>query len=292
MGYLHIDNLYKNQTILQFKSCWVLEKVHGTSAHVSWKAEIDKLNFSAGGESHTKFVALFQQPILLEKFKSLPYQTVTVFGEAYGGKQQGMKHVYGDELHFIVFDVYADSMWMDVPTMAKIAAHLGLEVVPYQLSSTDLLELNEHRDTPSEVAKRRGMGEDKPREGIVLRPPFEVELQDGTRLIAKHKGEAFAEMATPRTVDDPAKLTVLVGADAIALEWVTPMRLEHVMQQLREDDKPLVIQDTPKVIRAMLEDVHREAAGEFVPSKAADAAISRTAAKLFKQHLNSLIRTE
>ncbi len=34
MGYLHIDNLYKNQTIRLFRECYALEKVHGTSAHV------------------------------------------------------------------------------------------------------------------------------------------------------------------------------------------------------------------------------------------------------------------
>lgn len=33
MGYLHIDNLYKNRDILLFRECWALEKVHGTSAH-------------------------------------------------------------------------------------------------------------------------------------------------------------------------------------------------------------------------------------------------------------------
>ena len=27
MGYLHIDNLYKNTTILNFKECYALEKI-------------------------------------------------------------------------------------------------------------------------------------------------------------------------------------------------------------------------------------------------------------------------
>lgn len=29
MGYMHINNLYKNQEILMFKECFALEKVHG-----------------------------------------------------------------------------------------------------------------------------------------------------------------------------------------------------------------------------------------------------------------------
>ena len=42
MGYLHIDNLYKNQDILMFKECYAMEKIHGTSAHVSFKAVPDQ----------------------------------------------------------------------------------------------------------------------------------------------------------------------------------------------------------------------------------------------------------
>ena len=36
MGYMHIDNLYKNVTIMLFKEAYVLEKIHGTSAHITW----------------------------------------------------------------------------------------------------------------------------------------------------------------------------------------------------------------------------------------------------------------
>ena len=57
MGYLHIDNLYKNQTIMIFRECYALEKVHGTSAHISFKE--GQLHFSAGGEKHDNFVKLF-----------------------------------------------------------------------------------------------------------------------------------------------------------------------------------------------------------------------------------------
>lgn len=37
MSYMHIDNLYKSQTLLMFRECYALEKIHGTSAHVMWK---------------------------------------------------------------------------------------------------------------------------------------------------------------------------------------------------------------------------------------------------------------
>jgi len=36
MAYLDIDNLYKEQRILMFKECYAMEKIHGTSAHLSY----------------------------------------------------------------------------------------------------------------------------------------------------------------------------------------------------------------------------------------------------------------
>ena len=67
MGYLHIDNLYKNVDVLAFKEVYVLEKIHGTSAHIGWKVE-EKLNFFSGGEKHENFVKLFDEAMLRAKF--------------------------------------------------------------------------------------------------------------------------------------------------------------------------------------------------------------------------------
>jgi len=69
MGYMHIDNLYKNQDILMFKECYACEKIHGTSAHVSWKN--GKLSFFSGGVEYLEFVNLFDQEKLTDKFTEL-----------------------------------------------------------------------------------------------------------------------------------------------------------------------------------------------------------------------------
>lgn len=285
MGYLHIDNLYRNQDILLFRECYAMEKVHGTSAHISFKkSRTPQLHFSSGGEKHDRFVSLFDPVKLSADLEALPFEEVVIFGEAYGGKQQGMKEVYGPELRFIVFDVKTDDQWLIVPTMTQVANSLGLEVVPWYRVSTDLQVLNDERDKPSEVAMRRGMGDNKPREGIVLRPPIEATLSDGRRIIAKHKQDSFAERATPQKVVDPSTLKVLEAAEAIAAEWVTPMRLAHVLDKLPTATD---ITSTKQVIAAMVEDVYREAKGEIVESKEASAAIGKKTATLFKQHLHT-----
>jgi hypothetical protein len=289
MGYAHIENLYKNQTILLFRRCWALEKVHGTSAHVGYHAGVSPaLTFFSGGESHDRFVALFDAADLTARFAALGHREVMIYGEAYGGRCMGMRATYGDALRFIAFDVQVGKAWLSIPDADQVVAGLGLEFVPFVEISTDLTDLDRERDAPSVVARIRGCGDDKAREGVVLRPPVEVTLNSGHRVIAKHKHETFSERATPQKVVDPAKLTVLAEAQAIAQEWVTPMRLAHVLDKL---PRPLDMSATPQVIAAMVTDVYREASGEVVESRDATTAIGRRTAGMFREWLQAQICT-
>lgn len=285
MGYLHIDNLYKSQQILAFREIYALEKIHGTSAHLSWGQ--GGLKFFSGGEAHQRFVDLFDPVTLSLAFAARfdPLMEVTVYGEAYGGKQQGMSATYGKDLKFIAFDIQVGESWLSVPQAAELASHLGLDFVDFTLIPADMPSIDAERDKPSTQALRNGIIEPKPREGIVLRPPVEVTLNNGRRLIAKHKREEFSERAT--TVLDPTKQVILDEAGAIALEWVTPMRLDHVIDTLlaSREDKTIDMPDVPLVIAAMIEDVTREGAGEILDSKPARKAISARTVHLFKQRL-------
>ena len=278
MGYLHIPNLYKDLRIMEFKECYVLEKIHGTSAHVAWKD--NQIRFFSGGEKHERFLTLFNAEILTARFLELFKDVdVTLFGEAYGGSQQGMSHTYGKELKFIVFDVRIDDTWLNVPNAYDVACKMDLEFVDYIKTITNLEFLNEERDRPSTQAKRNGIEEDKLREGIVIRPLEEYKDKRGNRVITKHKGAEFSETKTVREVD-PAKLKILEEARAISEEWVTPMRLEHVLDKI---PKPHDIKTTGTVVKAMIEDVFREAKGEIVESQNAKKAIGTKAALLYKR---------
>lgn len=288
MGYMHIDNLYKCKgEILEFKEVYALEKVHGTSAHVSFKE--GRLHFFSGGEKHENFLNLFDQEKLLSSFQELGQDEVVVFGEAYGGKQQGMSLTYGKELCFIAFEVKIGNSWLSVDRADKVATKLGFEFVPYEKVICEIEVLVNERDRPSRVAKRRGILEDRPSEGIVIRPPFEVRLNGGDRLIAKFKRDDFSERkskADTKTID-PEKLKVLENAKEIAEEWVTPIRLEHVLDKLPQG---LDMEDVPLLIKAMQEDVIREAGDEIVPSKEALKAIGSRAVKLFTDKLKSSLK--
>jgi hypothetical protein len=262
--------------------------VHGTSAHIQWSN--DKLSFYSGGETHDNFVALFDQDKLTEYF-GFKYEytdVIRVYGEAYGGKQQGMSKTYGPRLHFIVFDVNINGVWLDVPKAEEYALSMGLEFVPYEFIDSTEENINRERDRDSTVAIRRGMGDGHIREGVVLRPPFEVRMNNGERCMAKHKRDEFREHKTPRLLDaDKQKL--LDDAEAVADEWCVPMRLEHVIGALTKDGVEPTMEDVPKVINQMIEDIYVEAKGEIVESKEVRKAIGTRTVKLFKQRLSKLL---
>lgn len=280
MGYMHIDNLYKYQEVLLFKRVYVLEKIHGTSANVSYKE--GTVRFFSGGAKHDQFITIFNHQKIEEGFKKLEYEDVTVYGEAYGGSMQKMSDVYGDKLRFIAFDVKVGENWLNVPDAEQVAKILGLEFVWYTEADCNLGELDKYRDQHSIQAIRNGLGEGKIGEGIIIRPLIELTNKKGKRIIAKHKRDDFRETKSPRPVVDPNKLQVLLDAEKIADEWVTDMRLNHVLDKI---EQPHVIEKTPFVIKAMFMDIAREGEGEIVITDAARASIGRRTASMFKAYL-------
>jgi hypothetical protein len=266
-----------------FKECYIMEKVHGTSAHIRWKD--GTITYFSGGASRDMFIKLFDEALLVPAFTALGLDDVTVFGEAYGGKEQGMRDTYGPDLRFIAFDVKIGDSFVDVPVMDGIAGQrLGLDVVPWFKSECNVETLDRHRDAPSIVASVRGMGPDKLREGIVVRPLVELRTNNGERVMAKHKGEAFSErIHTPKV--RPDKLEVMTEANKIADEWVTTNRLKNVLSHLPSDPG---LEMTGKIIQIMQEDVEREAAGEIEWTKDVKNAVGRKAATIFRLWVTSV----
>ena len=286
MGYLHIENLYKNQEVLMFKELYALEKIHGTSAHVSFGEK--GISYFSGGSTHSTFVQLFEE-MLAERLKKMGVAKITIYGEAYGGKIQKMSNTYGKEMKFAAFDVKIDEFWLSVPQADAIVVNdLGLEFVHYVKIPADLKHIDAARAENSVQAIRNGVGEGKESEGIVLRPLIELQKNDGRRMIVKHKNDKFMETTTKREVS-PEKLKILEDANAIAEEWVTEMRLTHVLDKLPEG---INMESTGMVIKAMIEDVIREAEGEIVPDKDARKAIGKRAAELFKKRVQSSLYNE
>lgn len=289
MAYRHIDQLYKNRDILMFKEVWASEKIHGTSGNVSFDVNTNTIDIFPGGESLERATAVIERisskNILIERFRLInAKEYVVIYGEFYGGSQQHMSATYGKELKFVVFEVIIDGLWLNVPRAELVATGLGFEFVAYKQIPTTMEAIDAERDADSVQAIRNGMGPGLHREGVVLRPLIELMKNNGERIAAKHKREEFGETKTPKPVS-VEKLEVLTKANEIADEWITENRMLHVLDKFPGAD----ITQTGAIIKAMVEDVTREAAGEVVMSKEATAAISRKTAVMFKNRLKTVL---
>jgi hypothetical protein len=293
MGYKHIDNLYANQKVLMFKELWATEKIHGTSANVRWDGK--DVKYFSGGCSHDEFVKLFNHDELKAKFTEIfgTDTTVIVFGEAYGGKCQGMSATYGKKLFFTAFEINCGDKWLAVDKADMFCGMLGIEFVPYVRIPATLAAIDAERDAPSIIAVRRGQTDKEYiREGVVLRPIVEMTMNNDERIMAKHKRDEFKETKTPRNVD-PEQLKVLEEAEAIADEWVTEMRLTHVLDKTpARGELGFTIEDCGKVALAMVEDILREGKDEIVDSKLARKAIGKKTIELFKKRIKYGIMPE
>ena len=287
IGYLKIKNLYAEKDILLFKQCYALEKIHGTSVHLSFDG-VDNVQYFSGGCTHELFIKLFDQDKILRTFQENFNGPVTIYGEGYGGKVNKMSKTYGLNLKFIAFDVRIGKAWLDVPKAEEIVGRFGLEFIDYKLINTDLTEINAERDRDSVQAVRNGIGPGKLREGIVLRPLIELTKNNGGRLICKHKRDEFRETKTPRIISD-AELKVLKDAQAVTDEWCVPMRLEHVLDQATYE---VSLNNMGAIIKDMIQDIYLESEGEIVQSKAITKAIGKKTVHIFKQHMMNLREDE
>jgi len=295
MGYKKIPNLYRPeaQVILSRNEVWAMEKIHGTSAHIAFQID-SGLRLFPGGIKHSDFEKMIDTRIGLDvidyNFRHHMENNVNeviIYGEAYGGKCQSMTNTYGP-LNFVAFEVKADNKWLTVPRAEEWARKLGFDFVHYEKGPATVEWLNAQRDASSVQAVKNGCG-DKVREGIVIRTIDDEVDKFGSRIIAKHKCEKFSETKTPREVS-PEQQKVWSDARETAEEWVVMERLRHVIDKLKADGVDIRIQNTGRIIGAMIGDVRKESGAdgdhpEIKWSKPVQRAIGSKAAKLFKKWL-------
>lgn len=321
MGYCKIPNLYRPEAanaVLSLDEVFVTEKIHGTSAHIKFTKRSAnpvakrpwEMKLFSGGVKHSDFEAMLDERFGLENiyqaFKKMAsgfQQTVSeviFYGEAYGGKCQRMEKVYGP-LNFIVFEVRIDDgvkdWWLPVPKAEAWAIKLGLEYVWWAKGKPTVEWLNEMRDRPSEQARRNLGLTDAVGEGIVIRAINEsVKNRWGDRILVKHKTDKFREVRTPRKID-PEKQKMLIEAREVAEEWVTPRRLEHVLDALSAANPDWIaqLQNMSQIIGAMTGDVRKESFAdgpnpEIKWSREVQKAIGTQTAKIFKQWLSEQVK--
>lgn len=273
-----------------FRECFALEKIHGTSAHITFKGVDKEIMFFAGGAKHESFVALFDQATLLAKYKEtfagMPDE-VTFYGEAYGGKMQGMSETYGKDLKFVVFDVQIGEAWLAVPQAEALAKTFNLDFVPYEKILATVEEMDKQRDKPSVQAVKNGIVEPRTREGVVLRPIVEMVTNRKERIIVKHKHEKFAERVSPKQNMDPETIAKMDSAQLIAEEWVTFNRITNMFSHFPPEK--IGMENMGELIKYMIDDVYLEAKGEIADTKEIRKAIGKKTASLLNQHFRKAL---
>lgn len=276
----HIENLYKDQTILKlFKECYVSEKIEGATVSLKWEYLTKTFSIEPGPATQEVVRTVIPEDIEELFAKEFPDQDVVIIGELYGDKHYLPKKSakYKIEIGFIVFKAILNGYWVSMDESAKIADLLSLPFVEYGIYPTDIKILDELRDKYS-ILGMKWSGIKVPREGIVIEPLIPMRIYDNY-VIAKHKAKEERETATIREVSQD-KLKVLADAQAIADEWVTPNRLDHVLAKVPNSREKAA---TQLVMKAMVEDVYREGEGEIVESREATSAIMKKTAELLRK---------
>lgn len=320
MGYRKIPNLVgDSHPILQFRECFAMEKIEGTSTHIRFHREASVCHDApwsygvfSGGITHSDFLAMLLTKWklgevvarLAEQTLGRDVQEVIIYGEGYGGKCQKMGKTYGPT-NFVAFEVQRGGYWLDVDRAREFVTGLGLPFVHYVKGPTTIEWLTQQRDKPSEQSRTNGIwdgnpetGKDFPSEGIVLRPPIElVEQSGGGPLRAKFRRPGFRETLHDRT-KEPTDAEAMANAEKVAEEYCVAQRLEHVLSSMiaagagaegPDGARGLTVKDTGLVIRAFIEDVAVESARDdgVVWTSEMGKAVGRKAKELFHARLRN-----
>jgi hypothetical protein len=152
---------------------------------------------------------------------------------------------------------------------------MGLKFVPYEMGPLTEEWLDAQRDAPSKIS----LTDDAPKEGIVIRAIYENNYEDGYRFIYKHKNAGFRETNSVRSISSDEDVKLWADAEEVALEYVTPMRLSHVLQKTEYKG----VEDTGNVVRAMVNDVLVEEGHDIVWNKKVEKAIGKKTVELLRR---------
>lgn len=181
------------------KDCdWVwTEKVDGTNIRVMWDGQTVRFGGKTDNAQIPAFLLarlqdLFTVETIADKFPPPNNNTVTLYGEGYGARiQKGGGNYIPDGVDFILFDARIGDWWLARESVAEIAAHFKIGVVP-EVGRGPLIEAISmaHEGFHSIIGLNHGR--DFPAEGLVMRPAVELADRDGSRVIAKIKCKDFA----------------------------------------------------------------------------------------------------
>jgi RNA ligase len=268
----HLENIERiraeRETWFDPDATWVItEKIHGFNARFGldldgtpWVGTRNNVIFEGDPAAWPREAQQGFVGFAADHVKEL-IVGMTLFGEWAGkGVQKGIDYGEKDFYAFGMMMLDALIYWDVLVDECHIR---GIKTVPvlYRGKGLPPIEtLNEWREGTSLIATTQ-------REGICITQDPPVRDGWGHYLIGKFKAAAFAENARAqkplRELPDMANLLNFVN------DYATPMRLQHVLDQVGETltnsqgNGPLAVESTGDVLRTMYQDVVREAGTEY-----------------------------
>ena len=279
--YPHIENIDDVPAIFELPEVIVTEKVHGSAMRIGIVDGILRVggrklefhNISSETKDGQGFVSWTIDIGLENKMRTaFSGHDIVLYGEWHGSGtpskgwpqiQKGIRYLKGND--FRVFDIKLDGKYLPQDQVPVLAAKVGLKTMPILYrGKPDSNIFSSLIDTMSRVGEENGIVDtENTIEGIVIRPP---EMQwDAKRvpIMAKYKVGKWAERASQAKHPNrtpPKEKPIIPGAKEFAEEFVTSVRLDHVLGQLKEAGISIDIKSLGEVMKRMGQDIKREGA--------------------------------
>lgn len=243
------------QVLFLHRYCYAMEQINGIRIEISWTPANKVSIRSQSAKAAYRMTNLINKHDLLIKFQSIGCNHISIFGEAFGGAvKDDTRNVYGNNFNFLVFDIFVNGKWLDVPEMETLAVQLGFGTVPWEKTCIYIDDVNQVLQRPSQVA----IAPHCTREGIILRPLHECLDKYGKRIIAKYKNPEYCEIANAPSVGSDW-VHRLVTEDEIVKCFVTSTRLQQILDKYSNKATLKLVQEN------MFQDIDKESLGDYNP---------------------------
>jgi len=307
--YPEIVALNKRPEILAVKEVIATEKLHGTNFRVYFPegmASIDEVQYGGRNEEFGtgdapefyggRPVRWFKErPELLQRllglFHGRGFSGVVLYGEMCGtGIQKGVRYAGPGEILFRAFDLRVGESFVTYDLFVELCDAAGLpRVREVWRGEPSLAAFDALLDRPSLEGQANGLSDDRNlMEGVVIRSNPLLRNLFGEWLIIKHKGDRFAEVAKRRVDEARPDFTPI---ETFARTFVLPGRVANALGRLRDRGTPLVndMADMPYLVRAVIEDLHKECEPEWqalaaqgFTEKQIGAGVSKALARVYR----------
>jgi len=198
--------------------------------------------------------------------------------------QKGIRYKNGND--FRVFDVKVNGKYVSQDEIAAFALRVGLKTMPVLYrGKPDQKVFDSLIDTMSRLGEENGIVDpENTIEGLVIRTNEFLWNADRSPVMAKYKVGKWAERASAQKhhTTQPKKKVIVPGAEAFAKEFVTDMRLLHVLAQLCEENISIETSCMGEVMKRMGQDIKREGAKSLEDAELDWKDVSQFVTKLTK----------